>query len=66
MSRNPLDAHEREPAEPVTSVAQISQETLADLEGKFLQAGIEGDTINQIIRVAGPIIQALVTRLIST
>lgn len=63
---NPLDAHERPPAEPTTQVCQIADETRQRLEQECLDAGIEQDTVNTLMRLAGPLIEAALMRLIGT
>jgi hypothetical protein len=63
---NPLDAHERPPAEPTTEVRQIADETRQRLEKKYLAAGFSQDTVKSLVALAGPLIEAALMRLIGT
>lgn len=63
---DPLEREAREPSEPETQVARVSAETLADLKAKLIAAHIEQDVTAQVLRIAGPLVQALVARLLST
>jgi len=60
-----LDAHDTGPSEVETQVETVTAETMASIEAKLIAAHLERDKINLVLREAGPVVTALVTKMLA-